>query len=56
VPAYSRDPRTLLPQLIRALMNLDTEAANAVIRDTMDSYTIETLGSNLLQPAVSRIA
>jgi methanogenic corrinoid protein MtbC1 len=55
-PVRSRDPRTLLPQLIRALMNLDTEAANSVIRDTMDICTIETLGSNLLQPAVSRIA
>lgn len=52
----SRDPRALLPQLIRSLMNLDTEAANVVIREAMDLGTIETLGTNLLQPAVNRIA
>ena len=52
----SRDPRALLPPLIRALMNLDTEAANVVIREAMDLGAIETIGTNLLQPAVSRIA
>jgi len=55
-PARARDPRTLLPQLIRALMNLETETANRVIKDAMDSGPIETLCGNLLQPALSRIA
>lgn len=55
-PARSRDPRTLLPQLIRALMNLDTEASNRVINEAMDSCIFEMLGSNLLQPAIGRIA
>ncbi|MGH2517268.1 MAG: cobalamin B12-binding domain-containing protein, partial [Ktedonobacterales bacterium] len=50
-----RDPRPLLPHLIRALMNLDTEAANAVIREAMDVCVVETLSGSLLQPAVSRI-
>lgn len=55
-PRRTRDPRALLPQLIRALMNLDTEAANVVIREAMDLGTIETIGTSLLQPAVNRIA
>lgn len=55
-PAHNRDPRTLLPQFMRALVNLDTEAANRVVKEAIDAGPLETMGTSLLQPAISRIA
>ena len=55
-PARGRDLRALLPQLIRAFVNLDTQTANHIISDAMVSRTIETVGINLLQPALNRIS
>lgn len=51
-----RDLRALLPQLIRAFINLDSQAANYIIAEAMASRTIETVGINLLQPALNRIS
>ncbi len=53
--AARRDPRALVPELVRAFVSLDTTAAHHVTQEALGGRNIETVTVNLLQPALQRI-
>ncbi len=54
-PVPAPELRTLLPQLIRAFANFDTQGANRVIESALGSRSVETICLSLLQPALARV-
>jgi methanogenic corrinoid protein MtbC1 len=53
--ALHREPRALVPELVRAFVSLDTAAAHRVTQEALVDRTIDTVTVNLLQPALQRI-
>lgn len=54
--AARRDPRALVPELVRAFISLDTTAAHHVTQEALGGRNIETVTVSLLQPALQRIS
>lgn len=54
--AARRDPRMLVPELVRAFVSLDTTAAHHVTQEALAERNIEPVAVNLLQPALQRIS
>lgn len=50
-----REPRALVPELVRAFVSLDTAAAHRVTQEALAGRNIDIVTVNLLQPALQRI-
>ncbi|HEX6799212.1 MAG TPA: B12-binding domain-containing protein [Ktedonobacterales bacterium] len=50
-----REPRALVPELVRAFVSLDTAAAHRVTQEALAGRSIDIVTVNLLQPALQRI-
>lgn len=53
--ATRREPRALVPDLVRAFVSLDTAAAHRVTQEALTGRNIDTVTVNLLQPALQRV-
>lgn len=54
--ATRREPRMLVPELVRAFVTLDTTAAHRVTQEALAGRNIDIVTVNLLQPALQRIS